>query len=92
MYDLIYGGAKYRDELQKIFPESKIADASDEIHQDRVSIELEIEDKEYWKRITLNGFLEQSLNVTLVTMSPTLSKEFREEFEKWKISNPEAFK
>jgi len=60
IYDLIYGGYKYQDELKKIFPEAIIEDGSDEIHEERVSIKLESEELDYVKKIIQNGFFELS--------------------------------
>jgi hypothetical protein len=92
MYDLLYGADEYKDELKKLFPTAKIEDASDEIHDNRISIELEIEEKEYWKKITLNGFIEMSLNLQMVIRDKDKCKIFEEEFQKWRETNPECFK
>ena len=43
MHDLIYGGNEYIDDIKEIFPTAKIEDASDEIHEDRISIEVDLE-------------------------------------------------
>jgi hypothetical protein len=92
MYDLIYGGNEYKEELKALFPNAKFEDASDEVHEDRISIEIDdnvFDEKDYWKKICLNGFLELSLGVKMAALEN--QKEFKEEFEKWKKESPELF-
>jgi len=64
IFDLIYGGAKYLNELKEIFPDAIIKDASDEIHEERISIKLESEELEYLKKMIQNGFFELSFFVS----------------------------
>ena len=86
MYDLIYGGMDFIDELKELFPTAKIEDASDEIHDRRLSIEMEIETVEYQRIIILNGFYDLSIGVQLAD-----KKELAKHLEKWKAEYPEYF-
>ena len=92
MRDLIYGGSEYKDELIKLFPKAIITDASDEIHQDRVAIDIEIDEKEYRRIIVLNGFIEMSLEVQLFCMDINNKMKLHEEIDEWKKKYPEYFK
>lgn len=49
MYDLLYGVSRHRDAIQAAFPTANIEDASDDIHQDRISIDVDMEEEDYWK-------------------------------------------
>ena len=92
MYDLIYGAKVHQSELEKLFPNAKFKDASDEIHIDRISIEVEIEKPEYWRIMTLNGFLELSLNLQLVVRDEKDGPLFKKAFAQWEKEYPEYFK
>ena len=89
MYDLIYGGNEYIAELKQIFPTAKFTDASDEVHEDRIAIDVHMDEKEFWKKICLNGFMEMTLGVRLACLEKT--EEFNVEWESWKKTNPECF-
>lgn len=86
MNDLIYD-IEYIDEIKNLFPDAKIEDASDEIHNDRILIEININEKEYFRKIILNGFGPVSLGALL------LDKEIVNGWIKeWKKDYPEYFK
>ena len=87
MHDLIYGGNEYIDDIKEIFPTAKIEDASDEIHEDRISIEVDLERKEYFRLIILNGFGQMSLGAHLL-----IKDEVAEWIAEWKIDYPQYFK
>jgi len=92
MYDLIYGGNEYKDELTKLFPSAKIEDASDEIHEGRISIDVDLDEEEYLRLVVLNGFLDLSLHATIFFMD-TENKDIVEELaKKWRKEYPEYFK
>lgn len=66
MMDLIYENYfKYKDKLKEAFPTSKIEDASDEIHEERLTIEIPDEDynkKHYYNAILNLGLALESLS------------------------------
>ena len=62
MFDLIYGGEEYKEELIKLFPTAIIEDISDEIHIGRISLLVDIPYKEYLKKIFINGFTKSSFH------------------------------
>lgn len=94
MYDLIYGGHEFLDELKDLFPTAKIENASDEIHSERVSIEVEMGEWEYYRLILLNGFGELSLNFQLLfySQSKVERDKLLKKVEGWKEKYPEYFK
>ncbi len=93
MYDLIYGGNEYKDELLSLFSDAIIENASDDIHQDRISITIKgIDEKEYRKKIILNGFHEMSLYVQTIMLDKEYFKILEKEIEEWKTTDPEYFK
>lgn len=87
MKDLIYGGNAFRKDIEELFPDCKITDASDDVHNDRIEINVELERKEYYRRIILNGFGEMSLGVMLIPgqIISSWTKEWEEKY-------PEYFK
>lgn len=87
IYDLIYDGAQYKKELEKLFPNAKIEDASDEIHRGRVSINVKMKVDEYQRIIMLNGFYRMSLSLLLYN-----TKELLEKLKIWQVEYPEYFK
>jgi hypothetical protein len=92
MTDLIYGGREYKEELKNLFPKSTIEDASDDIHIGRIEIKIpNIKEKEYWRIITLNGYIKMSLTMQGVLIGDR-SHEFKKELKKWKKEYPEYFK
>lgn len=57
IHDLIYDGLLRQNELKKIFPDSKLEDASDNIHQERIAITIkDINEEEYIKKVIEEGF------------------------------------
>ncbi|MCP4761946.1 MAG: hypothetical protein GY870_09190 [archaeon] len=87
MNDLIYGGNEYKEEIIKLFPKAKIQDASDEIHEDRISIDVNMGEEEYFRNITLNGFHEMSIGSMLID-----KKKVKKWMKKWKKDYPQYFK
>lgn len=86
--DLIYGGESYKNELQILFPDAKIEDASDEVHRGRISLEIEdIAEKEYWKKICLNGFMEMSMIFKFILIDKKRREELITEIQKWKTED-----
>ena len=72
MYDLIYGDSEIETEIREMFknyPKLKIEDASDEVHEERFSIELEINDKDYYKQMMIHGLHGFSLSMILPSLS-----------------------
>lgn len=86
MTDLLYGAAPYQEELEKLFPSAKFTDASDEIHEGRIQIEVEMPREEYYRKICLNGFGPMSLSTGLLS-----SSEFQPWIKKWRKEYPECF-
>jgi len=87
MNDLIYGGNEYKKDIIKLFPKAKIQDASDEIHEDRISIDVELPEEEYFRKIILNGFHGMSLGSMLID-----GKKVKKWMRKWKKDYPQYFK
>jgi len=85
--DLIYGGDEYLDEIKGLFPTAKIEDASDEVHEGRISIDVEMEDEEYFRTIILNGFGEMSISAQMMD-----NETIKKWFVNWKRDYPEFFK
>ena len=57
MYDLIYAGRDVQNAVLNRFPEAKIEDASDFIHEERFAVELpESFDADYLDWLTQRGF------------------------------------
>ena len=86
MYDLIYGGGNYIEDLKIIFPTAIIKDASDEVHEKRVSIEVDMPTDDYLRDIILHGCHDVSLAVQLHPKKDLLKK-----LEKWHKQYPEYF-
>ena len=85
--DLIYGGDDYLDEIKKLFPEAKIEDASDEVHEGRIEISVEMEDEEYFRILILNGFGEMSISAQMMD-----NETIKKWIVKWKKDYPQYFK
>lgn len=49
IYDLLSADAVSRQSLAEKFPKARIEDASDFIHRDRISIELDVDPVEYFR-------------------------------------------
>lgn len=69
IYDLIYGDDEDTEEKQKAmmkqYPDCKIKDASDWLHQGRFSIEMEVDTQDYFlflmrSGIALSSFMTQT--------------------------------
>lgn len=85
MYDLIYADSRARTVLKEAFPKAKFEDASDDIHTERFSIELDIEDRDYRMQVLKLGLALVSFNFQLWSMEkpeePEEKKEWRKEYE-----------
>lgn len=92
MNDLIYGGNDYKKELSELFPSAVFENASDEIHEDRISIDVDIEQDEYLRLITLNGFMEMSLYAQLFFMDSDNKAKVKQLKQNWKRDYPEYFR
>ena len=92
MYDLIYGGRTYTQELKNLFPNATIEDASDFIHEDRISVQIEMDEKEYFRIIFLNGFGNMSLQLGLIKADPERTTELLNWLQEWKQNFPQYFK
>lgn len=85
MYDLIYCNdyVEYNeiaDKLKFKFPDIKIKDASDDVHEYRFNIELKDEQRrEYRKFIIKEGYGVNSLSLTLIAMQNPKNKVTSEE-------------
>jgi len=94
MYDLIYGDSEIEIEVREMFkdyPKLKIEDASDEVHEERFSIELEINDRDYYKKMMIHGLFEFSLSMGLMAGDEDKKKLIKELIAELRISNPEIF-
>lgn len=65
IYDLLLADVVSRQSLAEKFPGAKIEDASDFIHRDRISIELDVDPMEYFRflldsRLALGSMFFQS--------------------------------
>lgn len=81
MYDLIYDGTAW-EVVQKRFPEAKIKDESDCIHEGRFGVELPDEMRdEYLRWVVLNGLGLVSLSIGL--MLHASDGVGREKLKKW---------
>lgn len=65
MHDVLYLGVENKDKLLKFFPTATIEDASDCVHEDRVSIDVDMTKEEYWKILGRLGIHNVSLNFML---------------------------
>ena len=90
--DLLYGGLEYKTELQSIFPKAILVDASDEVHEGRIQVNIELEIEEYIKSIIINGFHWMSLTFQLYAVDKELRPKVVQWMNELKISNPEIFK
>ena len=92
MNDLIYGGDDYKKELSEIFPSAVFEDASDDIHRDRISLEVDIEQDEYLRLIAFNGFVNMSLCAQLFFMDKDNKNKIKSLIDNWKRDYPEYFR
>jgi hypothetical protein len=95
MYDLIYGDSEIETEVRNIFkdyPKFKIEDASDEVHEDRFSIDLEIDEREYYRTMMIHGLPAYSLVMQLISSDPEKIAMIKELLKELHETNPEIFK
>jgi len=95
MYDLIYADYKAQKILEKRYPNAKFEDASDDIHRERFSIDIEeseYNERDYLKFLLESGLYSVSFDFQLMRVSEehvhkinNAAKELREE-------KPELFK
>lgn len=86
MYDLIYVGhdeyeeyEELKEKFQKRFPAATIADASDDIHGWRFSIEMEdVKKREYLKYVIREGIVNLSFNMQMMMHTKELIGEVQE--------------
>ena len=74
MYDLIYteNHNDYKEIgeiIKKEYSKAKIEDGSDQIHENRFSVEFEIEQESWFEFIIKNGFAMLSLNFQIAVRS-----------------------
>lgn len=91
MNDLIYD-ATAREEVQRRFPASVIEDASDMIHDSRISVTLPDDRKdEYLRWVVMSGWGLASLGIRVMFYD----KENREKVKKWldeaKVDSPKVY-
>jgi hypothetical protein len=92
MIDLLYGCQQYQQDLKVLFPNCSIEDASDEIHEGRIQITVDIDEWEYWRKIFLEGFSTLSLAFQMKRYEKEFRKELAERLEIWEKEYPEYFK
>lgn len=90
--DLLYGCDQYKEDLISLLPTAKITDGSDDVHTDRVAVEVEMEEDEYLRLIILDGFIQASLFCQLKVQQPEGRTEIDKLIDQWKIDYPEKFK
>jgi len=90
MTDLLYGGAHYEDELHALFPTAMISDASDDVHEARVKIDVDIDEWEYMRVAFLNGLFDFSLSMQLRARDD--DGEFLRHVKQWRDDYPQYFK
>jgi len=87
MYDLIYTENRndYKEiweVIKKEYPAAIMEDGSDQIHENRFSVEFEIEQESWFEFIIKNGFAMLSLNFQVVLRSePDKVKEMVEKLK-----------
>jgi len=90
MYDLIYteNHKDYKEiegVIKKEYPNATIEDGSDYIHENRFSVEFEIEQEPWFEFIIQNGFAMLSLNFQLqIRQEPDKIKELVDKIIKGK--------
>jgi len=66
MYELIYAGKEVEKAVKERYPEAKIKDASDDIHQERFECEIEVEEDEFFVWAILGGYADACLSYQLM--------------------------
>lgn len=89
MYDLIYLADecdyhRAQSELKQEFPDACFEDASDSIHHDRFSIEIDLPIEDYRLQLLDLGLALQSLNFQLWILEKP--EEVRASIDKWKAN------
>jgi len=94
IYDLLYDCEDEREMIQKQFPTAKIEDASDEIHQGRISITVKLARKDYYKGIMVMamGLHECSLMMQMAPYEPDHIALVKEAVTELRVEHPEIFK
>jgi hypothetical protein len=92
MTDLLYDCQQYTNELKTIFPDCNIEDASDDIHEGRIKITVDIDEWEYWRKIFLEGFSDLSIKFQLKKYEKEFTTELLKRFKIWEKEYPEYFK
>jgi hypothetical protein len=65
IYDLIYCDIAEAQDLLNKYPNAKIEDASDEVHEDRFSIRIDDTYRNYYKNLILTGVALSSLSLQM---------------------------
>ena len=79
MHELIYAGNEVRQLLEKEYPDAKFEDASDMIHEERFSIDIDGEKDEleesFYVFAMKNGFVLDCFAFQIMLQLPTNQKE-----------------
>lgn len=79
MYDLVYDYDAWK-EIEKAFPDAKIEDARDKVHESRIAVTLPDERRtDYFKWMVWSPFGPASLGLQVMARDP----EDREQVKKW---------
>ena len=68
MKELIYAGIKVQNLVKKQFPDAKTTDASDDLHEERFEIKLDVPEKEFYQFAIENGFAGSCLGFCMRMM------------------------
>ena len=95
MDDLIYADCKAEELVKKKYPNVKIEDASDEIHQQRFGIlfnESEYNEHEYLKFLLESGLFQVSLQFQVMSKTKEDVPKISKALEELKKEKPGLFK
>jgi len=95
MYDLIYADYNAQEILEKKYPNAKFEDASDEIHRNRFSVDIEekeCDEKDYLKFLLESGLFPVSFNFQLMKISKEHIHKINDAVKELKKEKPELFK
>ena len=95
MDDLIYADLKAEEIVRKKYPNIKIEDASDEIHQERFGIQFdenEYDEHEYLKFLLESGLFRVSLQFQIMSKTKEDVPKISRALEELKKEKPELFK
>ena len=95
MYDLIYADYKAREILEKRYPKATFEDASDEVHHERFSIDIEeseYNERDYLKFLLESGLFSVSFDFQLMRHSKDQAHKINNAAKELKKEKPELFK